>query len=198
MREALPHEGHHETGSFASSSPVTDGRHVYASFGSYGLYCLDFEGHEQWHADFGTMQPLHGHGEGSSPALYADTLVVNWDHEEQSFLVALDKRTGKQRWRVAREEDTSWATPIVVELGGYFVVAPSRAETRELAEAAIREPAEKVVLLARYRREGAAADTGDDGRLWVDSDFPVKVRPDLALARSYDCRAMSQAPTMSR
>ena len=64
------------------------------------------------------MHTKHGHGEGSSPALHGDTLVINWDHEEQSFLVALDKRTGKQRWRVARAEDTSWATPIVVEHGG--------------------------------------------------------------------------------
>src|SRR5262249_61641609 len=51
-------------------------------------------------------------------ALFGDTLIINWDHEEQSFLVALDKHTGKQRWRVARNEDTSWATPIVVEHGG--------------------------------------------------------------------------------
>jgi outer membrane protein assembly factor BamB len=61
------------------------------------------------------MHTKHGHGEGSSPALHGDTLVITWDHEEQSFLVALDKRTGQQRWRVARAEDTSWATPIVVE-----------------------------------------------------------------------------------
>jgi outer membrane protein assembly factor BamB len=118
MREVLPHEGHHETGSFASSSPATDGRHVYVSFGSYGIYCLDFDGHERWHADFGLMQPLHGHGEGSSPALYGDTLVINWDHEGKSFVVALDKLSGKERWRMPRDEVTSWASPIVVELDG--------------------------------------------------------------------------------
>jgi outer membrane protein assembly factor BamB len=118
MREALPHEGHHETGSFASSSPATDGRHVYVSFGSYGIYCLDFDGHERWHADFGLMQPLHGHGEGSSPALYGDTLVINWDHEGKSFVVALDAPSGKERWRMPRDEVTSWASPIVVEVNG--------------------------------------------------------------------------------
>src|SRR5262249_61347131 len=64
------------------------------------------------------MHSKHGHGEGSSPALHGDTLVINWDNEEQSFVVALDKRTGKQLWRVARPEDTSWTTPIVVEVGG--------------------------------------------------------------------------------
>ncbi len=118
LHAALPHEGHHETGSFASNSAVTDGEHVFASFGSYGLYCLDFDGNEVWRAEFGLLQPLHGHGEGSSPALYGDTLIVNCDHEGQSFVVALDKRTGKERWKVDRHEVTSWATPIVVQPGG--------------------------------------------------------------------------------
>ena len=64
------------------------------------------------------MQSLHGHGEGSSPALYNETLVVNWDHEGQSFVVAIDKRTGTLRWKVLRDEVTSWATPIIVEHEG--------------------------------------------------------------------------------
>jgi outer membrane protein assembly factor BamB len=118
LRDVVPHDGHHFTGSLASNSPVTDGRHVYVFFGSYGLYCLDFEGTEIWHADFGTMQSLHGHGEGSSPALSGDTLIVNWDHEGQSFIVALDKLTGRERWRVARQEETSWSSPIVIEHDG--------------------------------------------------------------------------------
>jgi outer membrane protein assembly factor BamB len=122
MHEALPHEGHHETGSLASASPVTDGEHVYAHFGSYGLYCLDFDGNESLHANFGLMQSLHGHGEGSSPALFAETLVINWDHEGKSFVVALDKRTGKERWKTPREEVTSWSTPIVVEHEGHAQV----------------------------------------------------------------------------
>jgi outer membrane protein assembly factor BamB len=113
-----PHEAGHHTGSVASASPVTDGEHVFAFFGSRGLYCLDTQGKLLWKKDLGQMHTKHGHGEGSSPALHGETLVVNWDHEEQSFLVALDKRTGNQRWRVARAEDTSWSTPIVVEHAG--------------------------------------------------------------------------------
>ena len=96
---------------------MTDGENVYASFGSYGLYCLDFDGKEFWRADFGLLQPLHGHGEGSSPALYGQTLIVNCDHEGQSFVAALDKRTGKERWKADRKEVTSWASPIVVNQG---------------------------------------------------------------------------------
>jgi outer membrane protein assembly factor BamB len=118
MREQLPHEGAHFTGSLASASAVTDGKHVFAFFGSYGLYCLDFGGRLQWEVDLGKMHSKHGHGEGASPALHGDTLVVNWDHEEPSFLFAFDKRTGRQRWKVARNEVTSWASPIVVEHRG--------------------------------------------------------------------------------
>jgi outer membrane protein assembly factor BamB len=118
VHKALPHEGGHYTASLASNSAVTDGEHIFAFFGSYGLYCLDFDGEIKWEKQFGQMQTLHGHGEGSSPVLHGDTLVVNWDHQGQSFVIALDKRTGEQHWKVDRDEETSWATPIVVEHDG--------------------------------------------------------------------------------
>jgi outer membrane protein assembly factor BamB len=118
VHEALPHEAGHATSSLASASPVTDGEHVFAFFGSRGLYCLDRDGALVWKTDLGDMASKHGHGEGSSPALYGNTLIVNWDHEGQSFLVAFDKRTGSERWKVLRDELTSWATPVVVEVGG--------------------------------------------------------------------------------
>ncbi len=118
LRRVVPHEGGHVTGSLASSSPATDGERVYVFFGSRGLYALDFDGVVVWHSDLGQMSTLHAHGEGSSPVLFGDTLVVNWDHEGQSFVVALDKRTGKERWRALRDEVTSWASPIVVMVSG--------------------------------------------------------------------------------
>lgn len=118
VRDDVPHEGGHRSGSLASASPVTDGENVFAFFGSYGLYCLNLDGQLVWEKDLGDMHTKHGHGEGSSPALHGQTLVVNWDHEEQSFLVALDKSTGRQRWRAVRDEVTSWATPIIVQHGG--------------------------------------------------------------------------------
>lgn len=140
VAKELPHEAGHITASLASPSPVTDGEHVFASFGSRGLYCLDTDGTLIWKKDLGEMHTKHGHGEGSSPALHGDTLIVNWDHEEQSFLVALDKRTGKQRWRVARAEDTSWATPIIVEHKGMAqVIVPGTNRLRgyDLASGAV-------------------------------------------------------------
>ena len=125
VRRELPHEGGHHTGSLASASATTDGKYVFAFFGSYGLYCLDRSGNIQWEQHLGQMQSKHGHGEGSSPALYRDTLIVNWDHEGQSFIIAFDKHTGHQKWKIARDEVTSWATPIVVEVAGKAQVVVS-------------------------------------------------------------------------
>lgn len=113
----VPQEGHHRDHGFASASPVTDGQHVYAYFGSRGLYCYDFLGNLKWSKRFGKMQTRNAFGEGSSPALHGDTLVILWDHEGDDFLVALDKRTGKELWRQSRDEPTGWTTPLIVEHG---------------------------------------------------------------------------------
>ena len=118
VHEEWPHEGGHETGSPASGSPVTDGTLIYAPFGSRGLYCLDANGEVRWQKDLGQMHTLHAHGEGSSPVLSGDLLILNWDHEGESFLYAFDKRTGQQRWKTPRDEKTSWSTPLVVESAG--------------------------------------------------------------------------------
>ncbi len=118
VRKGLPPMGAHKTATLASQSPVTDGERVFAFFGSNGLYCLDFDGKLLWQLDLGDMRPKHGHGEGSSPVLHAGVLVIPWDHEGDSFVVALDAKTGKQRWRMARDEPSSWSSPIVVEHAG--------------------------------------------------------------------------------
>lgn len=118
LHEQLPHAGFHTSSALASASVVTDGEYILAYFGSYGLYCLDQDGEVKWQKDFGDMRIKHGHGEGCTPVLHGDTVVVNWDHEGQSFIVALNKRTGEQIWRKDRDEVTSWATPIVVEVDG--------------------------------------------------------------------------------
>ncbi len=125
VHDELPHEGGHETASLASNSPVTDGEHLFAYFGSRGLYCLNFEGDVVWEKDMGRMHSKHGHGEGSSPVLYGDQLIINWDHEGESFLISLNKKTGEPQWKVKRDEVTSWATPIVVEHGGRAQVVVS-------------------------------------------------------------------------
>ena len=122
LHRTLPHEGGHYTASLASASPVTDGQHVYAFFGSHGLFCVDFEGNVVWRKQLGKMHSKHGHGEGSSPALHGRTLIINWDHEGDSFIVAFDTHSGQELWRQDREEVTSWSSPLVVEVDGQHQV----------------------------------------------------------------------------
>ena len=119
-REAVPHEGHQEpNGTYASGSAVTDGEQLFAFFGSWGLYAFDMDGNPQWEVDLGTRFMRNAFGEGTTPALHGDTLVVTWDHiGGQSFIVALDKRTGQEHWRANRDEIDTWATPLIVEHDG--------------------------------------------------------------------------------
>ena len=116
--EQLPHEGHHPDNDFASASPATDGKHLYASFGSRGVYCYDMEGNLKWKRDLGKMTVKNSFGEGASPALHGDTLVAQFDHDGPSFIAALDASTGEIRWKKDRDEKSDWATPLIVERGG--------------------------------------------------------------------------------
>lgn len=179
VHEAVPHEGGHYTASLASASPVTDGKHLLVSFGSRGLFCLDFDGNVVWEKQLGQMHSKHGHGEGSSPALFGDRLIVNWDHEDESFLLALDKATGRQLWRKDRREVTSWSSPIIVQPDGVA----------------------QVVVCGTDRVRGYDADTGDvvwecggmsanivatpvaaDGFLYVGSSYEKRVLMAIELA----------------
>jgi len=113
-----PHDGTHGDATWASASVVTDGEHLVAFFGSMGLFVYDMSGELQWQKDLGDMQTRNGFGEGASPALYGDRLVVNWDHEGDSFIAVFDKSSGEEVWRRDRDEVTSWSTPIVEVVEG--------------------------------------------------------------------------------
>ena len=117
-RTEVPHEGHQSSNSFSSGSAITDGEHVMAFFGSRGLYCYDMEGDPVWEKDLGKMRTRNGFGEGSTPALHGNVLVVLWDTEDNSLVYAFDKRTGKELWRQSRDERTTWSTPYVLTHGG--------------------------------------------------------------------------------
>jgi len=135
-RTQVPHQGTHPDGSFAAPSVVSDGEHVFVSFGSYGIYAYDLVGELAWEVDLGDMDIHNGFGEGSSPVLCGDALIVQWDHIGDSFLVALNKATGKELWRSARELGTNWSTPLVVpqgEGGPLIVVASSTTVAYEAA-----------------------------------------------------------------
>lgn len=130
--ERVPHESHYVDSSWSAASPLTDGERLIAHFGSNGTYAYDLDGQLLWQVDLGDQTTRRGFGEGSSPALDGDTLVINWDHEGDSFVVALDVRDGSERWRTARpDEVTSWATPLIVEHAGRKqVVIPATGRSR--------------------------------------------------------------------
>ena len=119
-KTAVPHEGYHRMyGSFASNSPVTDGRYLWAFFGSRGLYCYDLNGKLLWQKDFDVQMKMRlQFGEGGAPAMAEDRLVLLFDHEGASFIVAVDKKSGKELWRNTREETSSWTTPLILEHNG--------------------------------------------------------------------------------
>jgi outer membrane protein assembly factor BamB len=118
--EGTPYDSRHKKASFASPTPVTDGERVYAFFGSQGVYAYDFDGILAWKASLGPIATMSV-GDGTSPVLHDGLLILQCDEDngEKSFLAALDARTGKEAWRVPRQVQVSWATPIVVPAGGH-------------------------------------------------------------------------------
>ena len=117
--QGTPYDTRHKRGSFASPTPVTDGTLVYAYFGAEGLYVYDFKGELKWSWKSGGIASF-GVGVGTSPVLYDKLVILQCDEDngEKSFIVGLDKKTGKEAWRVARHVEVSWATPILVTSGG--------------------------------------------------------------------------------
>ena len=128
---AKPHEGYHRRyGSFASNSPVTDGEILIASFGSRGVYAYDLDGGLLWKKDLGRMHMRMSFGEGIAPVLHGDSLIIQNDHEGDSYIVVLDKRTGDEKWRAQRDERSSWPQPIVVEYDGRKQLVTSSTRVR--------------------------------------------------------------------
>jgi outer membrane protein assembly factor BamB len=115
-REDVPHQEIQPTNSHSSGSPVTDGEHLIVSFGSYGLYCYDLDGNLIWEKDLGKVKMQWG--EGSSPALVGNAVIVIQDNEGTSYLYAFDKRTGKELWKKPRDEKSSWTTPFILTRDG--------------------------------------------------------------------------------
>ena len=113
VHEAPPAGPVHLKNNHAAETPVTDGERVFAYFGNHGLFCLDLDGNEVWSQKWPSFKVRNGWGTAASPVLHGDRLYLVNDNDEQSFLVALDKKTGKQIWKVDREEKSNWATPYV-------------------------------------------------------------------------------------
>lgn len=117
--ESAPRVKRHLKASHANATPVTDGKHVVALFGSEGLFCFDVDGKLLWKQDLGLLDPgFHRDaavqwGHASSPIIYKNFVIVQSDAHAQAFIAAFDLKDGKQVWRVEREEMPSWSTPLI-------------------------------------------------------------------------------------
>lgn len=111
--EAKPRIPTHGSNTYASETPVTDGENIYTYFGMTGLFCFDVSGNIVWKKDLGVYPMQSGWGTSSSPVLHENRLFVQCDNERESFLIALDKKTGNELWRVPRAEKSTWGTPII-------------------------------------------------------------------------------------
>ena len=117
MHRAAPEIARHIKNSFASETPVTDGRRVYVYFGTAGVVAaLNMSGETVWYTELGAYETTGGFGSAASPTLHGDRLYVVNDNVTRSFMVALDRDTGAEIWRVERDErGQNWATPFVWE-----------------------------------------------------------------------------------
>jgi outer membrane protein assembly factor BamB len=141
--EGTPYDDRHRKSSYAASTPATDGKMVYAFFGTEGLYAYDFKGKLAWKAHIGNIATL-GMGAATSPILFEDLVIMQADEDngEASLIVALDKKTGKEVWKQSRKGlQVSWATPLLVRTanraeliasGTEFVISYDPATGKEL------------------------------------------------------------------
>ena len=113
VHAGVPAESRHLKNTFASETPVTDGERLYAYFGNLGLYCFDLDGKLLWSNSFPAKQTRYGWGTAASPVLHENRLYIVNDNEEESFLAAYDKITGKEIWRSPRDEQSNWSTPYI-------------------------------------------------------------------------------------
>ena len=113
VHQGVPKSSIHIKSSFASETPVTDGERIYCCFGSLGIFCLDFDGNEIWRSELEALPTRLGWGAAASPVLHEGRLYFCNDNERASYLACLDAATGKEIWRVGREEKSNWSTPFI-------------------------------------------------------------------------------------
>lgn len=182
--EGTPYDNRHRKSSYAASTPATDGKLVYAFFGAEGLYAYDMKGKLAWKADLGKLGTV-GMGTGTSPIIYGNLVLMQCDEENggASFIVALDKKTGKQVWKTPRKVQVSWATPLLVRAG-------SRAELIASGTEAIiaYDPLTGKEL---WRHAGVSSHAipspvANSEMVYVSAGFPAKIAMAITLGGTGD------------
>ena len=182
--EGTPFDDRHRKSSYAASTPATDGSAVYAFFGTEGLYAYDMSGKLMWKADLGKLGTV-GMGTGTSPILFKNIVIVQCDEEngESSFIVGIDKKTGKEIWRTPRKVQVSWSTPLLVQTasraelitsGTEFVIAYDPATGKEL-----------------WRHKGVESNAipspvANNNLVFVSAGFPAKIAMAIKLGGNGD------------
>ncbi|MFT5110502.1 MAG: outer membrane protein assembly factor BamB [Pseudoalteromonas tetraodonis] len=113
VHKGIPAQARHLKNSYASETPITDGERVYAYIGNVGLFTFDMDGKPLWDKQWDPVKTRYGWGTAASPFLHQDRLYIVNDNEGQSFLTALDKKTGNPIWNKDRDEGSNWSPPFV-------------------------------------------------------------------------------------
>jgi outer membrane protein assembly factor BamB len=182
--DGTPYDNRHRKSSYAASTPATDGTNVYAFFGTEGLYAYSVDGKLKWKADLGKLGTV-GMGTGTSPIIYRDLVIVQCDEENgaSSFIVAVNKTTGKEAWRTPRKVQVSWSTPLLVQTakraelitsGTEFVIAYDPATGAEL-----------------WRHNGVKSNAipspvANNQVVFVSAGFPAKIAMAITLGGTGD------------
>ncbi|HEX6045136.1 MAG TPA: PQQ-binding-like beta-propeller repeat protein [Pyrinomonadaceae bacterium] len=190
--EGTPYDDRHRKSSYAASTPATDGKLVYAYFGSEGLYAYDFNGKLAWKADVGKLANL-GMGTGTSPILFENLVIVQCDEDngEASFIVAYDKKTGKEVWKTPRKVQISWSTP-------YLARNAKRAEliTSGTESIIAYDPATGKELWRHKGLESNAipSPVSNNEMVYVVAGFPAKIAMAIKLGGSGDLTGTPNVP----
>ena len=182
--EGTPYDNRHRKSSYAASTPATDGKLVYAFFGTEGLYAYDFKGKLAWKAQLGNLGTV-GMGTGTSPIIFENLVIVQCDEENgvASFIVALDKKTGKEVWRTPRKVQVSWSTPLLARTS-------TRAELIASGTEAViaYDPATGKEL---WRHKGVESNAipspvANSEMVFLVAGFPAKIAMAIRLGQSGD------------
>jgi len=182
--EGTVYDDHHRKSSYASPTPATDGKLVFAYFGTEGLYCYDFDGKLIWKASPGKIGTF-GMGAGTSPVLFENTVILQCDEEngEKSFIVALDKKTGKEVWKTPRKVQASWSTPLIVRgpKGTEMITSGN-----ELIISYDPKTGKELWRTKGHSSNAIATPLAGNGMVFVYAGFPVKKTYAIALGASGD------------
>jgi outer membrane protein assembly factor BamB len=184
--EGTPYDNRHRKASYAASTPTTDGHYVYAFFGTEGLFAYDLNGKLAWQANLGKLG-TYGMGVGTSPILFKNLLILQCDEEAgaASFIVALDKTSGKEVWRTPRKVQAGWATPLLV-------TAANHAEIITTGNEAViaYDPATGKEL---WRHKGVESNAipspvANSEMVFISAGFPAKIAMAIKLGASGDLK----------